>query len=38
VKDVIPSASEEWHLALRGEIEIKGKGSMRTYWLERPLP
>lgn len=22
-----------WHLALRGEIELKGKGTVTTYWL-----
>ncbi len=36
-----PIVSEElgtWHLALRGETELKGKGVMTTYWLERPLP
>ncbi|RPI67408.1 MAG: tetratricopeptide repeat protein, partial [Ignavibacteriae bacterium] len=34
---VIPSVSEEpgtWHLELRGETELKGKGTMTTYWLE----
>jgi class 3 adenylate cyclase len=32
-----PIVSEElgtWHLALRGETELKGKGLMTTYWLE----
>lgn len=24
-----------WHLALRGEIELKGKGTLSTYWLSR---
>jgi class 3 adenylate cyclase/Tfp pilus assembly protein PilF len=38
--DVIPNEerNEEpgtWHLVLRGETEIKGKGTMTTYWLER---
>lgn len=33
-KDVIPNASEEWHVALRGKTEIKGKGLMTTYWLQ----
>ncbi|RPI68540.1 MAG: adenylate/guanylate cyclase domain-containing protein, partial [Ignavibacteriae bacterium] len=36
---VIPSVNEAhgtWHLALRGETEVKGKGRMTTYWLEGP--
>jgi class 3 adenylate cyclase len=38
-RSVIPNEvrNEEhgtWHLALRGETELKGKGLMTTYWLE----
>ena len=45
--DVIPSASEEqgmhspfpipYSLLERGALEIKGKGTMTTYWLERTV-
>ncbi|CAN5518614.1 hypothetical protein BH10BAC6_BH10BAC6_05860 [soil metagenome] len=27
--------SESFRLTLRGEVDVKGKGTMKTYWLER---
>ena len=33
-REGVDSASGTWHLALRGETEIKGKGPLTTYWLE----
>ena len=31
--DALRSPGHEWKIEQRGDIEVKGKGSLRTYWL-----
>jgi len=32
----LTTSEQAWHLELRGETEVKGKGTLTTYWLLHP--